>query len=145
MADIFPFFGDVAIEETQTETPLYTEVAWDFERNCPIIEKGNFKIVTGNEAIKTWCYKSLYVNRYKYMIYSWNYGNELENLIGTSYTHTLAQAECMRYVEECLMINPYITGVSNIRSSFDKGLLTITCDLNTIYGDTTLEGVNVNV
>lgn len=145
MADLFPFFGDVQKKEIEQETPLYTEVAWDFKRNCPIIEKGEFKIVTGNEAIKTWCYKSLQVNRYKHPIYSWDYGNELEHLIGTPYTKTLAQAECVRYVEECLMINPYITGVNNIVSTFDDGLLTITCNLNTIYGSTELEGVNIGV
>lgn len=144
MSDFFPFFGDVVVESSIEEIPLYTEIAWDFERNSPIIENGQFKIVTGNEAIKTWCYKSLQVNRYKHIIYSWNYACELEKLIGKPYSKALAQAECIRYVEECLMINPYIIGVSNIQSSFKDGLLSITCDLNTIYGSTSLEGVRIS-
>ena len=140
---MFPFFGDVEVKAA--EKPLYTEIAWDYERNCPVVENGEFKIVTGNEAIKTWCYKSLQVNRYKYLIYSWNYGSELEHLIGLNYTMALAQSECIRCVEECLKINPYIIGVSNIVSKFNDGLLTITCDLNTIYGYTGLSEVKISV
>lgn len=141
---LFPFFGDVNFEENK-QVPLYKEIAWDYKKNSPIIENGEFKIVTGNEAIKTWCYKALQVNRYKNPIYSWDYASELENLIGQPYTKALAQSECIRYVEECLMINPYITGVSNIQSTFKDGLLSITCELNTIYGNTSLEGVNLGV
>lgn len=141
---MFPFFGDVEVQQVK-EKPLYTEIAWDYERNYPIVENGEFKIVTGNEAIKTWCYKSLQVNRYKYLIYSWNYASELEYLIGQPYTMALAQSECIRYVEECLKINPYILGVSNIVSKFKDGLLTVTCDLNTIYGSAELSEVKISV
>lgn len=146
MPDLFPFFGDIETQgDSEDGMPLYTEIAWDFNRNCPIIENGSFKIVEGNEAIKTWCYKSLQVNRYRHQIYSWDYASELEDLIGTPYTKSLAQAECIRYVEECLLINPYITGISKVESNFKDGLLSIFCDLDTVYGNTTLKGVNISV
>ncbi len=141
---LFPFFGDGEVKQDE-ETPLYTEIAWDYEKNCPIIEDGNFKVITGSEAIKTWCYKSLQINRYKHIIYTWNYASDLENLIGKPYSKALAQAECIRYVEECLLINPYITGISNVKSEFKDGLLTITCNLNTIYGSTNLSEVRISV
>ena len=145
MSDLFPFFQDTQAEDTTTEPELYKEIAWDFQRNCPIVENGTFKIVTENEAIKTWCYKSLHTNRFKHMIYSWNYAAELENIINKPYSKSLIQAECIRYVEECLLINPYITGISNIQSEFKDGLLKINCDLNTIYGQTSLEEVTFGV
>ena len=141
---LFPFFQDIENEETQ-EIPLYTEVAWDYRRNVPIMENGAFKKVTGNEAIRVWCYKALQVERFNHIIYTWNYGNELENLIGTPYTRTLAHAEAERYVKECLLINPYITSISNVESSFEDGLLFISCDLNTVYGSTSLEEVRIGV
>ena len=80
---LFPFFGDTAVEESAADSlPLYTEVAWDFDRNIPIVEKGDFKIVTGNEAIKTWVYKAMKTERFRYPIYSWHFGSEVETMIG---------------------------------------------------------------
>lgn len=144
MAELFPFFGDIQAK-SQKELPLYQEVAWDYENNIPLLEDGKFKIVSGNEAIQTWCYKALQVRRYKLPVYSWNYGSELESLIGSFYSKALSQAECVRFVEECLMVNPYILGVSNIQSIFEDGKLKVTCDLNTVYGETALEEVNIHV
>ena len=141
---IFPFFGDEGVEES-TQYPVYSEVAWDFKNNRPVIENGNFKIVPENEAIKSWCYRTLQINRYSLEIYTWDYASELEKLIGTPYSESLARSECVRYVEECLMVNPYIIGLSNIEVDFKDGLLTVNCDLETIYGSDSLEEVNVGV
>lgn len=141
MADIsFPFFGDGITGESEvTALPLYKEIAWDFQRNIPIMTNGNFKIVTGNEAIKTWCYKALVTKRFREQIYSWNYGSEFEKLIGSQYTPSLAKAECVRYVEECLLINPYIKGISEIEVSFYEGKLDIYCKIETVYGNSEVE------
>ena len=135
MADLFPFFGDGVEAQEETELPLYEEVAWDFENNVPRLKDGSFYIVTGNEAIKTWCYKALMTERYRYIIYSRDFGNELEEMIGESFTPNLTKAESIRYIEECLLINPYIQGVSNVEVSFDSGRLTISGKLRTVYGE----------
>ncbi|MEG1621605.1 MAG: DUF2634 domain-containing protein [Oscillospiraceae bacterium] len=144
MSDLFPFFADVEVDENK-QLSLYKEVAWDFKRNLPLVLNGEFIFVTGNEAIKTWCYKALQINRYNLIMYSWNYGSELETLIGKPYSKALAQAECTRFVEECLMINPYITGISNVQSKFENGLLSLSCNLVTVYGETSLNEVRINV
>ena len=138
MADsLFPFFGDTQTEQAEEETlPLYTEVAWDFVKNIPILEKGDLKRVTGNEAIKTWVYKAMKTERFRYLIYSWDFGSELESLIGQSYTPNLTKAESVRYIKEALLINPYIKSVSNIEVHFEKGTLYITAVLETVYGET---------
>ena len=142
--DLFTFFEGAKIEDKK-ELPLYTEIAWDFEKNIPIFEDGTPKKVTGNEGIKTWCYKALQVPRYKHEIYNWDYGSELEKLIGTPYSRGLTQAECVRYLEECLLVNPYITGITQAKSGFYDGKLFVTCKLNTVYGTGELEGVSVGV
>lgn len=130
---LFPFFGDTQTEETES-LPLYTEAAWDFANNIPIVEKGDFKIVTGNEAIKTWVYKTMKTERFRYLIYSWDFGSEISSLIGQSYTPNLTKAESIRYIKEALLINPYIKEVSNVEVSFSEGRLTITAKLTTEYG-----------
>lgn len=133
---LFPFFGDAAIETAATETmPLYKELAWDFEKNVPLVEKGDFRIVEGNEAIKTWVYKTMKTERFRYLIYSWDYGSELHSLIGQSYTPNLTKAEAIRYIKEALLINPYIRNVSNVEVTFSGGTLTIYAKLETIYGE----------
>lgn len=134
---LFPFFGDMVAEAAVTDSlPLYRELAWDFENNIPIVEKGNFKIVEGNEAIKTWAFKAMMTERFRYEIYSWNYGSELDSLIGQSYSPNLTKAECIRYIKEALLVNPYIRNVSNVAVTFDRGHLFIEAKIDTIYGET---------
>lgn len=66
---LFPFFGDIQTTVTDTENlPLYREAAWDFTENIPILERGDFRIVSGNEAIKTWVYKAMKTERFRYLI-----------------------------------------------------------------------------
>lgn len=133
---LFPFFGDTIVTEgTAAELPLYKEVAWDFQNNIPVVEKGDFKIVTGNEALKTWIYKTMRTERFRYLIYSWDYGCELEGLIGQNYTPNLTKAECIRYIKEALLINPYIKAISCVEISFLEGVLKMEAKLETIYGE----------
>ncbi len=140
---LFPFFGDTIDEEQQNDTmPLYKEVAWDFTENIPILENGDYKIVSGKEAVKTWAYKALKTERFRYLIYSFDYGTDLQNLIGKNYTPSLTKAESIRYVEECLLVNPYIQNISDVEVNFDGTTLFITGVLHTIYGDTEM-GVSV--
>ena len=140
MAGLFPFFGDTTAEINSTEElPLYKEVAWDFANNIPLLKNGEYEIVTGNEGIKTWVYKAMKTERFRYKIYSWDFGSEIDQLIGQSYTPNLTKAECIRYIEECILINPYIRAISQMQVSFKEGKLLIQCKLQTIYGETELE------
>ncbi len=131
---IFPF---VNVEDIQVPSndplPLYEEVAWDYKENKPIIENGDFKIVEGNEAIRVWCYKSILTPRYKYPIYSWDYGSEVLSLLGKQYTSSLTQSELKRFIEEALMINPYIIEVNVIDTSFKDSSLSAKIRVKTIY------------
>ena len=132
---LFPF---VTYEEDVVKNnsfPLYREIAWDFKRDVPILENGDFKIVEGNEAIKVWVYKALLVPRYNYSIYSWNYGSELMDLIGKAYTPQLTKSEAKRYIEEALKINPYILDVNVIDTDFKDSILSANVKITTVYGE----------
>ena len=131
----FPFISPPVELEASNEYPLYKEIAWDFEKNKPIIENGEFKIVEENEAIKVWVYLALLTNNKQYPIYSWDYGTEVKELMGKNYTKALIEAEAKRLIEECLLINPYILEVEVVNTSFVDSALTCDIKITTIYGD----------
>ena len=132
---LFPFVTYKEDIVKNNSFPLYREIAWDFKRDIPILENGDFKIVEGNEAIKVWVYKALLVPRYQYSIYSWGYGSELMDLIGKAYTPSLTKEEAKRYIKEALLINPYILEVTAIDTSFKNDLLSADIKITTIYGE----------
>ena len=131
----FPFINPPPNLEALNEFPTYKEIAWDFKNNQPIIENGEFKIVEGDEAIKVWIYLSLLTPNKQYPIYSWDYGSEIKELIGKNYTKALTESEAQRLIEECLLINPYITDVKVADTSFKDSILTCNIKVTTIYGD----------
>ncbi|QEY34610.1 DUF2634 domain-containing protein [Caproiciproducens galactitolivorans] len=142
---LFPIIQPQAAD-VDTELPFYREVAWDYEKNAPIWKNGNPVMLEGKEAVYVWAWNALHTPRFRYEIYTWAYGNEAESLIGQNYSDELKQAEGIRYVRECLLINPYITDVQNTSVSFADGILTIACTLVTVYGEIDLNGdVNINV
>ena len=133
---LFPFISN-NVDEVKVDNsfPLYKEVAWDFEKDTPILENGDFKIVEGNNAIKVWTYKALLTPRYNHSIYSWDYGSELMDLVGKAYTPSLTKEEAKRYIKEALLINPYILEVNVVDTSFSNGILGADIKLLTIYGE----------
>ena len=132
---LFPFVTYKEDIVKNNSFPLYREVAWDFKKDIPVLENGDFKIVEGNEAIKVWVYKALLTPRYNYSIYSWNYGSELMDLIGKAYTPSLTKSEAKRYIEEALKINPYILDVNVIDTDFKDSILSANVKITTIYGE----------
>ena len=134
MTDLFPIIQPEVVQE-ETELPLYREVKWDFEKGEPVFRGGEPVVAEGAEAIKTWVWKALVTERARYEIYSWDFGSEVESLIGQPYTDELKRAEAVRYVREALEINPYITEVTAASVDFDNGVLTIDVTVDTVYGE----------
>ena len=132
---LFPFVSNTDEIKVDNTFPLYKEIAWDFKRNIPILENGDFKIIEGNEAIKVWVYKALLTPRYNYSIYTWDYGSELLDLIGKAYTPSLTKEEAKRLIKEALEINPYILEVEITDINFKDSLLSADIKIVTIYGE----------
>ena len=142
MSTIFPFIGvpeDYILPKTE-ELPISCEVAWDFEKDEPILEKGDFKIIEKKEALKVWIYKCIKTNRYEHEIYSLEYGTELSELIGQKYTKGLTESEASRFIKEALLINPYILEVNVKSANFNRDILSANVKVSTIYGE-----VEINV
>ena len=120
--------------QANTTLPLYREVAWDFERDIPKWRNGNPVWVTGAEAVATWVWNTLHYVRTSLDIFSWDWGNELQLLTGRPFSQTVKEAEAIRYVKDCLIINPYISDVRQIEVTFFDSTITIKCEVITIYG-----------
>lgn len=126
--------------------PMAREVAWNFELDQPVILRGEPVFCEGAEAVAVWAFNALSTVRYRHEIYSWDYGCELENLIGQSYSADTKKAEAVRYVREALLVSPYISEANDIRVEFDgAGLLTISCQIQTIYGALAIQRRNADV
>lgn len=95
------------------------------------------RIVEGIEAIKVWVWNCLHSERYRYALYSWQYGVEYEQYIGETITDEYLQSDCQTETEEALLENTYITGISDFEAALENNgaTLHITFTVNTTLGD----------
>lgn len=136
---VFPWIQP-AINKTNADAlPLCREIAWDFSLNRPVFTGGEPAEVTGADAVAVWAFQALHTARYRYEAYTFQYGQELDSLIGKAYTEALKQAEAVRIVKECLLINPYITAVRDTEVTLEADHLSIFCRIETIYGEVKMD------
>lgn len=121
-----------AINDKTSEIPI--EYGIDFDTG-----KLTGKKVSGKEAIKVWIWNCLHTERFRYAIYSWDYGAELDQYIGDALTEEFINTDCEAEITEALLINPYINGISNFSISFEKTKLSISFTVNTTFGDLEVE------
>lgn len=132
---IFPVVQPEAEVVQAQELPPCREAAWDFERGIPLFSAGEPLEVTGAEAVKVWAWKALNTARYRHEIYTWDYGCEVETLIGQAFTPEVKHSEAVRYIREALTVNPYIRSVRQTSVDFSGTRLTVSCTVDTIYGE----------
>lgn len=135
MTELFPSIQPEIEESTVEQLPMAKEVAWDFTSGIPIYSGGRPVIVTEAEAVKVWCWRALKTARFRHDIYTWDYGCEVESLVGRPFTDQGKESEAVRYVREALKPNPYIKDVRQVDVTFRDTTLTISCTVTTIYGE----------
>lgn len=86
-------------------------------------------------------FKILSTERYRYPIYSWNYGIELEDLFGQPIPYVYA--ELQRRITEALEADDRIISVTGFEFSHDDGDVFAAFDVETIFG--TLENITKGV
>lgn len=125
---MFPF--DVEDDEVQeTEEKALKDYEIDFE-------KGSLtgRMVTGLDAIIQSIKLALKIDRYFYPQYSWEYGSELNTLIGKNYSQEYVQSEVQRMLEDLVLGFDEVLSISDIQCTMDRDKLTISFRLETIYG-----------
>lgn len=88
------------------------------------------------EALQQATYKVLNTEKYEYPIYSFDYGIELENLIGQDPVYV--KVELKRRIEECLLEDERIQSVDNFNFVVTGDEMLCTFDVESIYGDLTV-------
>ena len=139
---IFPFLDTQAVDTSST-LPIAREVKWDFQADRPIYRGGNPVFVERAAAVAVWAWNALHTARWQWPMYTAQYGNEIESLIGQSWSEELKRAEVRRYITECLMVSPYVKRLDNLTITFAKSQLTASFQLVSIYGTVSME-VNLN-
>ena len=104
---MFPF-ADTESDDITEEEYVPKEYGMDFKTG-----QLSGKIVEGVDALMVWCWIALHTPRYRYYIYSDEYGQEFEDLIGKQYSEGYTNSELERMTEECLCVNPYIEGITD--------------------------------
>ena len=139
-ATLFPLIEAPAQEDGQSTgvLPLYREIEWDFEADRPVWRGGSPVWVTGARAVAVWAWNALHTVRGGLDLFTRDYGCEIQALTGRAYSQAVRESEAVRYVQDCLQVNPYITGVRQISVDFSGSTLSVRCAVDTIYGEVEL-------
>lgn len=101
-------------------------------------EKGRISgFIDEKEAVKQAIMLILNTERYKFLIYSWNYGAELEALIGTH--PDIVEDEVERLISEALLQDDRITAIYDFEFSRNRDTLLVNFKVDSIYGDIDIE------
>lgn len=85
------------------------------------------------KALEQAIYKELSTEKYEYPIYSFDYGIELESLLGKDSTYV--KIELKRRIEDCLNKYKEIEIVDNFEITVKGDELTCNFNVKSIYGD----------
>lgn len=85
------------------------------------------------EAMKQAVNKILQTERYRYAIYDWNYGIEMEELYGKNVTYVIP--EMKKRIEDALLADDRVTAVTDFSFHQEKGSVTAEFMVHTIFGE----------
>ena len=91
------------------------------------------------EAMKQSVYKILNTERYENIMYSWNYGIELQDLFGEPVNYVIS--ELQRRITEALVQDDRIQSVDGFEYQIDRKTVSLTFVVHTIFGDIQSEKV----
>jgi len=92
-----------------------------------------YGFIDDRDALRQWVVTALSTERYRYPIYSWNFGLETEDLYGREPQYAMSVLQSR--IHEALTIDERITGLTNYNSYHDKGSVYVSFTLNTIFDD----------
>lgn len=131
---------------------MLPEVEEYFDENLEVEEQPSFDFrlsfnsgrINGHveeiEAVKQAIFMILNTERYRYLIYSWDYGIELVDLYGMPVDYCVAEIE--RRVTEALLMDDRIIEVADFDFDIqEKRTIKVTFVVYTIYGDADVERV----
>jgi len=94
-------------------------------------------MIDGADAVRQAIYKLLQTDRFRYWIYSANYGHECAKLQGRD--PSIAVPEASRYIREALLQDDRITAVDPIHIEVNGDSLTASFTVATTFGRISIE------
>lgn len=140
MANLFPqtddmIWSDVTEPEVLEGSGAVFGRSWRFD-----FEAGEFVMtptrkitaVDEKEAWVIWCEKAIRTPRYRHLIYSRDYGSELEEQIGSSYDHALQESEIRRMVTETLLADARTESVDQFQFTWEGEACRFNCRITSV-------------
>lgn len=124
---------EVELDMTMIEKKKIPSLTWKINEERAEV-RGN---IDEREAMEQAVYKILETERYRYAIYDWNYGIELEDLYGKNVTYVIP--ELKKRIEEALLADDRVTAVTDFSFRQEKGSVTTDFVVHTIFGEVTAE------
>ncbi|XOQ44306.1 MAG: DUF2634 domain-containing protein [Clostridium sp.] len=123
------------IPQSNIDVELALDETTETSRTYKIVGDRIQGYTDGIDALKQAIYKVLNTERYEYPIYSFNYGIELESLLGKDPIYV--QIELKRRIRECLLQDDRITEVDNFRFEVAGDTIKCTFDVHSTFGNFT--------
>jgi hypothetical protein len=115
MPDLFPTIPAPDIVEASTPATIKYGKSWafDFEKGQYMSDgAGRVILLNGYDAWKQWCIKTAMTKRYAYLIYSHNYGAEIDDARKQP-TRAAVESDTERTITEALLADPRTGSVKN--------------------------------
>jgi len=131
--NILPSFAQITIT---SQNATQRSAAGSLKEYGVDFETGQFtgRLVDGAEAVKVWIWKCLLTWRFRFPIYSWVYGSELETYIGRVLPEEYIKTDVRLALEDALLINPEIIALTDFSGRQSEDSLLISFTVETIYG-----------
>ena len=130
LPEVIGFDTDIVVASQPSKT-------WIIDRNTMQVS-GMDK---GLEAVRQAVEIALNVERYKWTIYSTNFGSELNDLVGEDEAYIIA--EIPRLVEGALSPDNRVVGVDGyVYQKTDTNSMTVSFTVHTVFGDL-VEGIEI--
>ena len=101
----------------------------------------DWKTITGTidqiQAVEQAVFLILTTERYQWLIFSWDYGVEMQNLIGKDPEYCIPEIE--RRIREALLQDDRITAVENFEFELNKRKVLTTFTVISIFGNINVE------
>lgn len=142
-------YPQITVPDIPTQASAATdygkELAFDFAKGDFIYEDGKPKVVEGIEAFKIWIEKTVRTARYRWPIYSFAYGCELEDVIGYDIPRAVLESEIPRVLREALIYDNRIEDVRDFVIERGGDWLKVTFAVVTTLGDQFTQEVSAGV
>jgi len=138
MPNLYPVFDmPDLVEQQQTEpAPKYGK-SWlfDFEKGDFVVDgAGRVVEADGHTAWAQWCVKSVLTERFAYLIYSTDYGSEIEQALKQP-SRKAVEAELERTITEALLVDPRTKIVRDFSFSWQGDQVKVSFTAVPVIGD----------